>query len=161
MASPSLRRRMPVTLLVLLSACQQLPQVSTTPFQIVPAPAPLSGGQFTSERRILVTVNFAFDQFLIRSDSFPTLSNLATALNDPRLRGASYEINGHTDLKGNLAHNIALSALRAKSVSDFLRDHGVQTPPIRAQGFGPLQLLYPTEPYDPRNRRVEVVAIGP
>jgi outer membrane protein OmpA-like peptidoglycan-associated protein len=80
---------------------------------------------------------------------------------DQRLHGVSYEINGHTDLRGSLSHNIALSALRAKSVSEFLRNSGVQSSPIRAQGFGPLQLLCPTEPFNPANRRVEVVAIGP
>jgi flagellar motor protein MotB len=51
--------------------------------------------------------------------------------------------------------------MRAKSVSDFLRHSGVQVPPIKAQGFGPLQLLYPSEPFNTGNRRVEIVALGP
>ena len=72
-----------------------------------------------------------------------------------------HEINGHTDLGGNFAHNIALSAMRAKSESDFLKNNGVHVPPIRAQGFGPLQLLYPSEPFNTGNRRVEIVALGP
>jgi len=128
--------------------------------QLIPAPATVAVVPGIAERRILLTVQFDFDQHTIRSDSFETLNNLAIALNDPHLQSLSYEINGHTDLKGNFSHNIALSALRAKSVSDYLRGHGVLIPPIRAQGFGPLQLLYPTEPFNPGNRRVEVVALG-
>jgi len=128
--------------------------------QLIPAPATVAVVPGIAERRILLTVQFDFDQYTIRSDSFETLNNLAIALNDPHLQSLSYEINGHTDLKGNFSHNIALSALRAKSVSDYLRGHGVLIPPIRAQGFGPLQLLYPTEPFNPGNRRVEVVALG-
>jgi outer membrane protein OmpA-like peptidoglycan-associated protein len=128
--------------------------------QLIPAPATVAVVPGIAERRILLTVQFDFDQYTIRSDSFETLNNLAIALNDPHLQSLSYEINGHTDLKGNFSHNIALSALRAKSVSDYLRGHGVLIPPIRAQGFGPLQLLYPTEPFNLGNRRVEVIALG-
>jgi outer membrane protein OmpA-like peptidoglycan-associated protein len=150
-------------LLVVVSGCQQAPlnvAPLSTVVKVVPAPSPVAGPIF-AERRILLTIPFGFDKYAIRPDSIPTVDNLAAALKDERLRGVSYEINGHTDLHGNFAHNIALSALRAKSVSDFLRDRGVQSPPIRAQGFGPLQLLYMTDPFNPGNRRVEIVAIGP
>jgi OOP family OmpA-OmpF porin len=143
----------------LLCGCQVVtPVAATAPTVAVVTPA-LS--QSSTERRILLTVQFGLDQYSIRPAALPTLNNLAAALNDSRLNGVSYEINGHTDLRGNLSHNIALSALRAKAVSDYLRRSGVQVPPIRAQGFGPLQLLYPTEPFNPENRRVEVIALGP
>jgi outer membrane protein OmpA-like peptidoglycan-associated protein len=141
---------------VLLGGCQVPPPHMTASPPLVTVPAPAA-----ADRKILLTVQFGLDKYSIRSDSLPTLYSLATALKDERLRGVSYEINGHTDLKGSFAHNIALSPLRAKSVSDFLRSHGVKVPPIRAQGFGPLQLLYPTDPFNPNNRRVEVVAVGP
>jgi outer membrane protein OmpA-like peptidoglycan-associated protein len=152
-----------VGLLVALCGCQQAAlNVAAMPTVVKIAPAsPPAVGPTYAERRILLTIQFGFDEYAIRPDSFPTLDNLAVALNDERLRGVSYEINGHTDLRGNFAHNIALSALRAKSVSNYLRDNGVQNPPIRAQGFGPLQLLYLAKPFNPGNRRVEIVAIGP
>jgi outer membrane protein OmpA-like peptidoglycan-associated protein len=127
----------------------------------IPPPPVLAIASSHAERRILLSVQFGFDDYSIRPDSFATLNNLAAALKDERLHGTAYEINGHTDLRGNFSHNIALSALRAKAVSEFLRNSGVQDPPIRAQGFGPLQLLYPDQPFDPENRRVEVIAIGP
>jgi outer membrane protein OmpA-like peptidoglycan-associated protein len=127
---------------------------ASTPVIAIPAPT-------SADRKILLTVQFGLGKYSIRADSLPTLYSLAVALKDERLRGVSYEIDGHTDLRGSFAYNIALSALRAKSVSNFLRNHRVQVPPIRAQGFGPLQLLYPTDPFNPNNRRVEVVAVGP
>jgi outer membrane protein OmpA-like peptidoglycan-associated protein len=149
-------------LLVPLAGCQQSPSLMMSqPAAVQVTPAPSSAASIYVDRRILLTVHFGFDAFSIRPDSIPTLNNLSVALNDQRLHGLSYEINGHTDLGGNFAHNIALSAMRAKSVSDFLRHSGVQVPPIKAQGFGPLQLLYPSEPFNTGNRRVKIVALGP
>jgi outer membrane protein OmpA-like peptidoglycan-associated protein len=149
-------------LLAPLAGCQQSPSPMSLPAAVQLAPAPsAAAASIYADRRILLTVHFDFNAFSIRPDSIPTLNNLSVALNDPRLHGVSYEINGHTDLGGNFAHNIALSAMRAKSVSDFLRNSGVQVPPIKAQGFGPLQLLYPSQPFNTGNRRVEIVGLGP
>jgi outer membrane protein OmpA-like peptidoglycan-associated protein len=127
----------------------------------VPAPPQFPVAPTYPERRILLSVQFGLDEHTIRPESFATLNNLALALQNERLRGLSYEINGHTDLTGSFGHNVTLSAKRSKSVSNYLRGRGVQTPPIRAQGFGPLQLLYPADPFNAGNRRVEVIAIGP
>jgi outer membrane protein OmpA-like peptidoglycan-associated protein len=152
--------------LALLAGCQPAaPKVAAVPavaapvqaFPTVAAPQPAA----YAERRILVSVQFGLGDSSIHRESILVLDALAEALNNERLRGVSYEINGHTDLSGNFAHNIALSGLRAKAVSDYLRTHGVETPPIRAQGFGPLQLLHPHHPFSPENRRVEIVALGP
>jgi outer membrane protein OmpA-like peptidoglycan-associated protein len=144
--------------LALLSACQQAPRPEA--FPAVAPPQPLAMMPAYAERRILVSVQFGYGDSSIRQESIPVLDALAEALKSERLRGVSYEINGHTDLRGNFAYNIALSGLRAKSVSDYLRTHSVEVPPIRAQGFGPLQLLHPHQPFNPENRRVEIVALG-
>lgn len=149
-----------VNLAGVLAGCQRAPPKAEA-LLTVPAPPLLAVASSHAERRILLNVQFGFDDYSIRPDSFATLNNLAAALKDERLRGTAYEVNGHTDLSGNFAHNIALSALRAKAVSNYLRKSGVQAPPIRAQGFGPLQLLYIDQPFSVENRRVEVIAIGP
>jgi len=146
-------------LLALLTACQHTAQMQAFPTIAPPQPAAMVPTYV--ERRILVSVQFGFNDASIRPESVPVLNALAQALNNERLRGVSYEINGHTDLSGNFANNVALSGLRAKSVSDYLRTHRVESPPIRAQGFGPLQLLHPHHPFSPENRRVEIVALGP
>jgi outer membrane protein OmpA-like peptidoglycan-associated protein len=125
-----------------------------------PVPPPMAheaGPAF--ERRIIGAVNFDFDSYRIRPESFALLDNAAVALNDPQLYGLMFEVNGHTDISGRLGYNISLSMLRAAAVVDYLAARGVPRERMRPQGFGPLQ------PYDaynlrsPANRRVEIVAL--
>ena len=111
------------------------------------------------ERRIVSAVNFDFDSYRIRSDSYGLLDNAAIALNDPQLGGLRFEINGHTDITGRLGYNISLSMLRATAVVDYLAARGVARERMRAQGFGPLQPFDAYNPRSPANRRVEIVAL--
>jgi len=111
-----------------------------------------------AERRIISSVAFEFDSYRIRPDSYAALDNTAVALNDPQLAGLLFEINGHTDVIGRFGYNVALSSLRAGAVLQYLAARGVPPDRMRAQGFGPLQLLDPYNPRDPFNRRVEIVA---
>jgi outer membrane protein OmpA-like peptidoglycan-associated protein len=134
--------------LLALAACEQPP----------PLPPPAAA---VPDRRIILTINFDFNSHRIRPESYPLLNNVAIALNDERLRGVRFEINGHTDITGRFGYNIGLSLLRAGTVMDYLIVHGVPADVLRPQGFGPLQLLDPTNPASPVNRRVEIVAIGP
>lgn len=111
------------------------------------------------ERRIVSAVNFDFDSYRIRGDSYALLDNAAIALNDPQLAGLRFEINGHTDITGRLGYNISLSMLRATAVVDYLAARGVPRERMRAQGFGPLQPFDAYNPRSPVNRRVEIVAL--
>jgi len=111
------------------------------------------------ERRIVGAVNFDFDSYRIRPESFALLDNAALALNDPQLGGLRFEINGHTDISGRLAYNIGLSMLRATAVADYLAARGVPPGRMRPQGFGPLQPFDAYNPRSPANRRVEIVAL--
>ena len=141
------KRLLALAILGALSACAD------------PNGALVGGTTVTFERRIVSAVNFDFDSYRIRPDSYALLDNAAIALNDPQLAGLRFEINGHTDITGRLSYNIALSQLRAAAVVDYLSARGVPRDRMRAQGFGPLQ------PYDsfnlrsPANRRVEIVAL--
>ncbi len=111
------------------------------------------------ERRVFPQINFDFDSYRIRPDNYVQLDNVAAALNDPVLAGMRFEINGHTDVTGRLGYNISLSMLRAASVVDYLTARGVPRERMRAQGFGPLELLPGYPPRSPQHRRVEVVAL--
>jgi outer membrane protein OmpA-like peptidoglycan-associated protein len=144
-----MKRVLVFLLLTALAACQQ------------PAPPPAATMPVPSERRIMLTINFDFDSHVIRPSSYPLLDNVAIALNDERLRGSHFEINGHTDIIGRLGYNIGLSFMRAGAVMDYLAAHGVPGDVMRPQGFGPLQLLDSANPASPANRRVEIVAISP
>lgn len=73
------------------------------------------------------------------------------------MRGSFAEINGHTDVGGQVGHDLALSYPRARSVMSYLRAKGVPPPMMRAQGFGSLQLLDAADPTAAVNRRVEIV----
>lgn len=111
------------------------------------------------ERRIVSAVNFDFDSYRIRRDSYVLLDNAAIALNDPQLGGLRFEVNGHTDIIGRLGYNIGLSMLRATAVLDYLAARGVARERMRAQGFGPLQPFDAYNLRSPANRRVEIVAL--
>lgn len=123
----------------------------------VPGAAYEAGPSF--ERRIVSAVNFDFDSYRIRPESYALLDNAAAALNDQQLGGLRFEINGHTDVTGRLGYNISLSMLRAGAVVEYLASRGVPRERMRSQGFGPLQ---PFDGYNLRsvaNRRVEIVAL--
>ncbi len=137
-----------LALLAMVSACAPVGQPQTA----YDTPQP------SFERRIITAVNFNFDSYRIRPDSYALLDNAAVALNDPQLAGLRFEINGHTDVIGRLAYNIALSGLRANAVVDYLAARGVPRERMRPQGFGPLQPLDGYSPASPLNRRVEIVA---
>ncbi len=111
------------------------------------------------ERRIISAVNFDFDSYRIRPESFALLDNAAMALNDPQLYGLRFEVNGHTDVSGRLGYNISLSMLRAAAVVEYLAARGVPRERMRAQGFGPLQPFDAYNLRSPANRRVEIVAL--
>ncbi len=111
------------------------------------------------ERRVFPNINFDFDSYRIRPDNYAQLDQVAQALNDPALSGLHFEINGHTDVVGRLGYNISLSQLRASAVVDYLSNRGVPPSRMRAQGFGPLQLLDTYNPRSPVNRRVEIAAV--
>ncbi len=134
-------------LLGALAACAPVPQPPA--YQAAPA----------FERRIISAVNFDFDSYRIRPDSFALLDNAAVALNDPQLYGLFFEINGHTDISGRLGYNISLSGLRANAVVDYLAARGVPRERMRPQGFGPLQPFDTLNLRSPANRRVEIVAV--
>ncbi len=70
-----------------------------------------------------------------------------------------FEIVGHTDTRGDAAHNDALSLRRAEAVRDFLvRNFPIAASSLQAVGNGEREPLYPGD--TPRahalNRRVEV-----
>ena len=127
---------------------------------VAPPPGPMAYEAAPMfERRIVSAVNFDFDSYRIRGDSFALLDNAAIALNDPQLGGLRFEINGHTDITGRLGYNISLSMLRATAVVDYLAARGVPRERMRPQGFGPLQPFDAYNPRSPANRRVEIVAL--
>jgi MYXO-CTERM domain-containing protein len=89
--------------------------------------------------------------------SFPVLEAAKSAL----LAMSSVEhvvVEGHTDAKGTVPGNQALSEARAKAVVTWLVEHGVSASRLEAVGYGMTKLLIPGEKSEAdrqTNRRVE------
>jgi OOP family OmpA-OmpF porin len=82
-------------------------------------------------------VHFATNKSTIYPDSFPMLAEVAEVLTSrPEIK---VRIEGHTDSRGTLKHNMTLSDSRAESVRQFLVAHGVEPERMEARGFGPTQ----------------------
>ncbi|HJL15427.1 MAG TPA: OmpA family protein [Sandaracinaceae bacterium LLY-WYZ-13_1] len=85
---------------------------------------------------ILDRVYFRTNRARIRRRSHALLENVASVLNEhPEIEQVVVE--GHTDARGDRAHNVELSQARAQAVVDFLADRGVDRGRLEARGFGP------------------------
>jgi outer membrane protein OmpA-like peptidoglycan-associated protein len=107
-----------------------------------------------------VEVFFAYDSSAILPQAIPKLITLGQALSDPRLKGSTFLIGGHTDAKGSDAYNLRLSGERAAAVKRFLVDNfHVEPESLITLGFGEEQLQDPQDPFGGENRRVQIVNI--
>lgn len=105
---------------------------------------------------ILRAVFFNNDQDVILKKSFPVLQAVANALvTQPGITKLAVE--GHTDDRGDAAHNINLSDRRASSVQRWLVEHGIEAARLSAKGYGPQRPIADNGTLYGRakNRRVE------
>lgn len=105
---------------------------------------------------ILEKVQFASGKARIEKRSFRLLDQVARVLSQhPDL--LQVEVAGHTDTRGSVQLNTALSQARAESVVKYLARHGVAAGRLTAKGYGPARPLAPnTSPAGrEKNRRVE------
>lgn len=118
--------------------------------------------QPTPPPTIDLSVNFEFGSARLTSDAVIVLDNLGRALNDPDLKRYRFVVAGHTDGVGSDAVNLRLSEARARSVTQYLAEkHGVGAERLTAKGFGFRQLLYPNDPANALNRRVQITTLVP
>lgn len=111
------------------------------------------------ERRIDLNVQFEFDSAVILPTAEATLEQLGLALNSPRLSGARFRIEGHTDAVGTAEYNLSLSRRRAAAVVGYLAARGVTEARLDAVGKGFSELANPLDPLAPENRRVRIYAM--
>ena len=117
------------------------------------------GGKVMAEgRAVFYGILFDFDKAEIKPESEPQLAEMAKFLqSNPQVR---VYIVGHTDSKGGLDYNIALSARRADAVVQALASrHQVDMKRLSPRGLGPLAPVTSNRSEDgrARNRRVEMV----
>lgn len=107
--------------------------------------------------KIVLYINFDFNQATIRPDGKPIVAQVVKLLHDnPDLQIA---INGYTDNVGTRSYNVQLSGKRAAAVVDAIAAAGIARGRMSSGGFGPDQPIADnaTEKGRAKNRRVELV----
>jgi len=118
----------------------------------------VKGGQIV----IVKPVFFATSKAVILKQSFPVLLSVADALKaSPQIK--KIRVEGHTDDRGKADYNTELSDRRAKSVLQFLIEHGIEQSRLDAQGYGPKRPIADNKTAAGRakNRRVDFVIVDP
>lgn len=116
-----------------------------------------------TEHAIEITdvVYFGTNSDTIQERSFALLDRVAEVLQEhPEIH--RLRVEGHTDSRGQLAHNMDLSARRAASVRRYLIGHGIHGSRLESEGFGPTQPIVTNarRPNDhAQNRRVAFVIL--
>lgn len=122
--------------------------------------AALGAGLDREGRVVLDGIFFDTDSATLKAESEAALEQAALLLRQrPELR---LHVVGHTDAQGSLAHNLQLSAARARSVMQALTArHGIDGQRLDAHGVGPLapRASNAAEAGRANNRRVELVAM--
>ncbi len=101
-----------------------------------------------------LVVNFEYNSATLTKSARENLDEFAKALRDPRLSQSAFEVGGYTDAKGGDSFNLDLSARRAGSVVEYLKNQGVDTQKLEARGYGANNPVS-ADPLDAANRRVE------
>jgi len=85
----------------------------------------------------LNNIFFDFDKSILKQESFPELNRIVTLMKDKTTM--QVEISGHTDPTGPEAYNLGLSERRAKAVSKYLVEKGIDLDRIKTTYFGETQ----------------------
>jgi outer membrane protein OmpA-like peptidoglycan-associated protein len=103
-------------------------------------------------------ITFATDSSELTGDSQAALDALARALQSDALAGFSFSVEGHSDARGDPAHNLELSQQRAESVAAYLvKARGILPERLTAIGKGSSEPLNTSRIDAPENRRVTIV----
>jgi len=126
--------------------------------QVVADAAALLADLERSGHTVLHGILFDTDEAVIKPESATALTEIAKLLLEhPDM---AVFIVGHTDMSGNLEHNLDLSNRRAMAVVEALvTDYGIPRQRLTARGIGPLAPMgsNDTEAGRALNRRVELV----
>jgi len=109
-----------------------------------------------------IKIEFDFNSYAIRPESYGLLNELGKALTDDRIKGKTLILKGHTDSDGSDAYNLILSLNRAVSVHNYLvGNFSIEQSCMQVLGYGESMPLVPnTSRHNKQmNRRVEVQAL--
>jgi OOP family OmpA-OmpF porin len=107
--------------------------------------------------RFILNINFDAGLAILKPEYKPVISQIVEMMKaNPELK---ISVEGHTDGRGTLKDNLALSENRAKAVMNEIVAQGIDPKRIRAVGYGPQKPIADinTEEGRAKNRRVEIV----
>ncbi|QPF86282.1 OmpA family protein [Bradyrhizobium genosp. L] len=108
--------------------------------------------------KIDLEIHFNYNSAEISRDATPSVEELGKALSDASMKEQTFVIAGHTDAVGGDAYNQELSERRADTIKRYLVEHyGLNGTNLVTVGYGKSRPKDPNAPFDPTNRRVQVV----
>lgn len=118
--------------------------------------------QNTEPPKASLAVRFHSGSAELTHEAKSMLDILIESINGSELKYYTFQIEGHTDAVGDEKYNLVLSEKRAASVKKYLVvAGGVDPEMLRTQGFGEAKPLFENDPLNPKNRRVDIVNVGP
>lgn len=130
-----------------------VPPLMTMPIEMAPEMA-----RRNEVPSVDIEVFFEYDRSDITPDGANMLRVLGEALADPRFAGSRFVIAGHTDGRGTVAYNLALSQSRAEAVRRWIiKNYRIPPQNLIARGFGKSQFKDPANPLADQNRRVQII----
>ena len=145
-----------------LSLSTPLPRARTRKIEFERSPeASLPAARPVSRRIALPAIEFEFDSDRLTPYAWEQVTQLARALALDDLRPFVFAVQGHTDSVGDRGYNRALSMRRARAVKRHLVAERIAEDRLVEIGLGE-DFPVPNLPADDaRNRRVEIVHLGP
>ena len=104
-------------------------------------------------------IEFKYNSTELQPKSLPILDKVVELIKqNPNLH---YEIQGHTDARGNEEYNIKLSAQRAEKVKEYLVGKGIDPSILSTKGYGSSKPIADNVTNEGRlkNRRVVIEVI--
>ena len=108
--------------------------------------------------KIDLEIHFDYNSANISKGSSQAVQELGKALSDASLKGSTFVLAGHTDAVGGETYNQDLSERRADTIKKYLvEQYGLNGSSLVTVGYGKTRPKDPNAPFDPANRRVQVV----
>jgi OmpA-OmpF porin, OOP family len=122
---------------------------------------PVPAARPEAPRGASMALKFDFNSATLSASAKQILDKLGAALQNERLEGYRFQIEGHTDSKGSAVYNKRLSERRALAVKEYLVERFQIAPErLRTIGRGKEAPLIPEDPENPANRRVQIINAG-
>ena len=110
---------------------------------------------------INLNVGFDGESHLLTAEGMRTLRTLAVAMQDPKIKGQTFQVAGHVFIQNSGAAQFPLSARRAQAVVDHLVVYyGIPRAQLTPVGYGANKPYNMANPYGAENTRIEIINLS-